>query len=288
MLFSRRPKFRREDVYDRERELRVFSRGIEVGEGLIIVYGVRRIGKTSFVQVAFTELDMPYIPIDLRRHSESPSLLTPSAIAHVIDEVLKVYEGFTGKVKGVVERILQHIESLDLKLLKVKTRRSKRLLVESLERANRWAMKRGTRVAIVLDEAQELRIIPVWRSILAWCVDTLENVTVVATGSEVGVLNEFLKLDDPKSPLFGRPRLEIRLGKFTREQSIDYLKRGFEEANVRITDNEIEDAVDKLNGIIGWLNHYGYYRVFYRMKHSEALKQLQDEAGRLIGEELES
>ena len=233
MLFSRRPKFRKEDFYDREDELRAFSKGIEVGEGLIIVYGIRRIGKTSFVQVALTELDIPFIPIDLRKYSESPSLLRPSAIAYVVDEVLKLYEGFTGKVKGVVGKILQHVESLDLKLLKMKTgKKGRRLLVESLERANRWARKRGIRVAVVLDEAQELRIIPVWRSILAWCIDTLENVTVVVTGSEVGVLSEFLKLDDPKSPLFGRPRLEIMLGKFSREQSIDYLKKGFTEANV--------------------------------------------------------
>lgn len=51
MLFDRRPKLRREDFYNREKELQLLSRGIDAGEGLIIVYGIGRIGKTSFTYV---------------------------------------------------------------------------------------------------------------------------------------------------------------------------------------------------------------------------------------------
>ena len=47
MLFDRKPKTRREDFYNRERELELFIRGIEVGESLIVVYGVRRVGKNQ-------------------------------------------------------------------------------------------------------------------------------------------------------------------------------------------------------------------------------------------------
>ncbi len=47
MLFDRRPKLSRNDFYDREEELRLLVRGVESGEGLIVVYGLRRLGKTS-------------------------------------------------------------------------------------------------------------------------------------------------------------------------------------------------------------------------------------------------
>ena len=49
MLFDRKPKFRRKDLYDREMELQLHSKGIEASEGSIVVYGVRGIGKTSLV-----------------------------------------------------------------------------------------------------------------------------------------------------------------------------------------------------------------------------------------------
>ena len=43
----------------------------------------------------------------------------------------------------------------------------KDLLVKVLEDVDKWAKKRNTRFVIVLDEAQELKIIPAWRKILA-------------------------------------------------------------------------------------------------------------------------
>lgn len=57
---------------------------------------------------------------------------------------------------------------------------------------------------------------------LAWPSDTLENVTFVVTGSEVGVLEDFLKLSDADSPLHGRARLKIKLSRFSKEQSTDF------------------------------------------------------------------
>jgi len=52
--------------------------------------------------------------------------------------------------------------------------------------------------------------------LLAWSSDTLENVTFVVTGSEVGVLEDFLQLSDADSPLHGRARLKIKLSRFSK------------------------------------------------------------------------
>ena len=287
MLFSRRPKFRKDDFFNREEELRLLVRGIEVGEGLIVVYGVRRIGKTSLVWVGLGEADVPFVPVDLRRFSEEPALLSPKAIAEVVSEVLKKYERLR-QVKEIIEKILHYVESLDLKAVKLRVKSGgKELFSKTLRWVDEWAGRRGTKVAIILDEAQELRTIPAWRSLLAWAIDELENVTFVVTGSEVGVLKDFLKLDDPSSPLFGRPRLEIKLEKFTRDESSEFLKRGFEEAGMNVKEEEIVDVVNKLDCIVGWLTLYGYYRVSYGFSHNQALSALEREAVELVGSELE-
>ena len=288
MLFDRRPKYRREDFYDREEELHMFLRGLEVGEGLIVVYGVRRVGKTSLVRVGLAESDIPFVPIDLRRFSEDPSLLSPSVSALLIEEVLKQYEKNREKMKKFVRDILRYVDSLDLKVVKLKVKEGRRrLLAEVLEEADRWAGKRGIRVAIVLDEAQELRTVPAWRDILAWTIDNLENVTFVVTGSEVGVLRDFLKLEDRDSPLFGRARLEINLRGFDRDVSVGFLRSGFREAGLTIDEAELADAVSRLNGIVGWQALYGYYRVSYSLSHKASLERVEADASELVAGELE-
>jgi len=288
VLFDRIPKYKIEEFYAREEELQLLFKGLEVGEGLIVVYGVRRVGKTSLVQVGLTEYNVPYVIVDLRRFSEDPSLLSPSVLASIVKNTLKEYEKYSGKVKKFAEKILDYINSLDLKVIKleVKGKRSE-LLVKVLEDVDKWAKKRNTRFVIVLDEAQELKIIPAWRKILAWALDTLENVTFIVTGSEVGVLKDFLRLDDRNSPLFGRARLEIYLKKFGREAALDFLKRGFQEVEMKVVEEELVDAVNRLDGIVGWLALYGYYRVSYNLPHNSTIERVEADAIELIAGELE-
>jgi len=288
MLFDRRPKTRREDFYDREGELKLFFKGIEAGEGLIVVYGVRRTGKTSLVYVGLSELNIPFVPIDARRFLVDASLLHPRNLLWVIEEILKQYERSQGRVKEFLSKVLEYVDSMDLGILSLRIRgRKERSPSEVLLYADKWARERKTRVVVLLDEAQELRIYPQWRTLLAWSMDNLENVTFVVTGSEVNVLNDFLKLNKPESPLFGRARLKIRLGTFSKEQSIDFLKKGFAEARVFAREEEIEDAINIFNGIVGWLTLYGYYRVTYGLSHDEALKHVEKEAVPLLVSELE-
>ena len=67
MLFDLNPKVRREDLYDREDELREIFRAIDLKERFIVIYGVRRVGKTSLLRVALRESKVPHAIIDVRR-----------------------------------------------------------------------------------------------------------------------------------------------------------------------------------------------------------------------------
>lgn len=60
LYFDERPKSVRKDLFDREEELRQLDAALQRRDPLIIIYGLRRVGKTSLIQTA---------TYDLERHS---------------------------------------------------------------------------------------------------------------------------------------------------------------------------------------------------------------------------
>ena len=123
--------------------------------------------------------------------------------------------------------------------------------------------------------------------IIAWAIDNLRNITFILTGSEIGVLRDFLKIEDPKAPLYGRYRREILVNKFSLEQSIDFLEKGFKELGKSYLSKELEETVYSLDGNPGWLTLYGYYRAVREMDHRTALKKVFEEGYKIVGDELE-
>jgi len=67
MLFSPQPKERREDLFDRDKELNSFYRFIDKGGPICLILGLRRTGKSSLLKVGLNTLDTPYIILDLRK-----------------------------------------------------------------------------------------------------------------------------------------------------------------------------------------------------------------------------
>jgi AAA+ ATPase superfamily predicted ATPase len=66
LLFSVRPKEKREELYDFDRELEELKESIKRNPITVLV-GTRRTGRTSLLNVALNELGNPYIYLDLRR-----------------------------------------------------------------------------------------------------------------------------------------------------------------------------------------------------------------------------
>nr|WP_240922724.1 ATP-binding protein [Thermococcus sp. Bubb.Bath] len=84
---------------------------------------------------------------------------------------------------------------------------------------------------------------------------------IVVTSSEVGLLHDYLGVNDPNAPLYGRYFHEIKLNRFTPEQSGEVLIKGFKQVGISPPEGIIENAVSKLDGIVGWLGILGERRL---------------------------
>jgi AAA+ ATPase superfamily predicted ATPase len=242
-LFDLRPKTRREDLFDRERELELLHRGIERGYPVISVLGIRRIGKTSLLKVFLSELSGLYVDMrGVTRRSDLEAKLTES-----MESSLTRLRRFLKGIRGV------RITGLSIQ---IRWRGKDSLsLAGLLEEIN----KKKERFIIVLDEAQSTRppLSYELKNAIAYAHDNLENITFIVAGSEVGLLRDFIGYEDPSSPLYGRGVYEVLVERFKPELSREFLERGFREEGVEPPVDIIDEAVSFLDGIPGWLAFFG-------------------------------
>ncbi|MEM2185006.1 MAG: hypothetical protein QXO99_07030 [Candidatus Methanomethylicia archaeon] len=103
MLFDERPKENRRDLYDRERELEELKKAM--GKPIILLTGMRRIGKTSVLKVFLNECGMPYSIIDVRGPIKSYKSLY-SMFSNVITQLNSKF------YKGILSNLLKHINGV--------------------------------------------------------------------------------------------------------------------------------------------------------------------------------
>ena len=243
MLFDLRPKSSRRELFDRERELEVLDGAASRGDPLVLVLGIRRIGKTSLLK-AFLE-NWSGIYVDMRGVRCLADLYREIArgISSGLDKLRRLLEGIRGISIAGVEVEIRWRGRDSISLLG---------LLQELDR-------KGERIVIVFDEVQVVRppIATEIRNAIAYAYDHLRNVTVILSGSEIGLLRDFVGIDNPESPLFGRYALELRVERFPRDLSIEFLERGFRELGVSVSRDVIERAVELFDGIVGWLVFFG-------------------------------
>ncbi|MHB1830371.1 MAG: AAA family ATPase [Candidatus Micrarchaeaceae archaeon] len=271
VLFDLNPKENVLDLYNRKRELDSLSSSLKNGERLIIIYGLRRVGKTSLIHSFLNKREFPYILLDMKEIYYASGSIPMKAL---YNSIVKEFVKFTEKVG----------EDADIGL------DGNFKLTDLLKGINEWCMARKLVFIIAFDEAQYLRFGGRVRydGIIAWSIDNLSNIIFVLTGSEAGMLKEFLRYEDTEAPLYGRFRNEIYLNRFTKEEGIGFLKRGFKEAGKHIRSHELDDVIKNLDGISGWLTYYGYYRTKKGMAHEKAVAQVFNEGSQLTLKEIET
>ncbi len=250
-----------------------------------MVKGVRRIGKSSLIRVGLKLFGVRLYAVFDARLASVPSV---DALYEVIAEGL---EGLLRRApRGLASRIaglLSRVEGVSVAGFSVELReRSPTVIVRVAEALNRVAEETREPVVLVFDEAQEFSIVPKFAGLLARIYDYHHNVKLVLAGSEVGLLDRLLGRENPRSPLYGRPYLEIVMRRLSRGESIDFLERGFAELGVDWPRENVEEAVDKLDGIPGWLTAYGYY-AYTLGSHEKALARVLEEGVATARRELE-
>ncbi|MDI3475753.1 MAG: uncharacterized protein PWQ79_485 [Thermococcaceae archaeon] len=246
MLFDLRPKRRREEIFDREKEFKEIEQSLS-SYPMVLILGIRRVGKSSILQAYLNE--NPGILIDCRELYAESGHLTK-------DDLIRELQSKAGTLRRITSKFKI---SLNLRFLNIEPREtSLREVFKELDRIGRETGK----FIIAFDEAQYLRFYgsrggKELLALFAYAYDNLPNLRLVLTGSEIGLLHDFLDITNYESPLYGRPAGEIIVEPFNRETSFEFLKSGFEEAGINVDEKEIESAVELLDGVPGWLVTFG-------------------------------
>ncbi|WP_243669463.1 ATP-binding protein [Vulcanisaeta sp. JCM 16161] len=239
-----------------------------------VVLGPRRVGKTSLVNVAINELGVLALRLNLVRLRESGRVRysRDSFVALLPEEVARLVRAgtlvgrvvrFVANVLGVDEDSVVNFSSFKLR---VRLRRFRAEDVGGLLRElDGFARDNRRRLVVVLDEAQELgRVMGIdFPSLLQDVYDYCTNTVIVMTGSMVGIMEGLLRGLEYGKPFFGRYMRRIYLGRFSEDESREFLRMGFREEGLEVGDDVINNAVNRLDRVVGWLTLFGAEYVNY-------------------------
>ncbi len=256
MLFDLKPKKRRTDLFDRKQELEEVLKAFEKFP-LILVTGLRRVGKSSLIRVSIEESKCPSVLLDGRvLYMRAGGNIKKM---HLVQQMEKELTNFSN-----VEKLLKSLKALNgisLNGNSISLNWKELDLFFLIEKLENFAEKRKTYVILFFDEAQYFKHYGSrggkdLLALFSYVYDNFERIRIVLTGSEVGLLHDFLSVDDYDSPLYGRVLKEIRLQPFSKELSMLFLKRGFEEIGMK-ADFDFEKVIAALGGLPGYLIQFG-------------------------------
>ncbi|MGC9152799.1 MAG: AAA family ATPase [Vulcanisaeta sp.] len=262
VLFDLKPKSRIEDLYDFKDELNQLMDGYLNGR-IIALLGIRRMGKSSLLRSFLNSFGIPNVLIDVRRiivnHGTVNTRWFLEELGEALSNMLSSWSGLRTKLIDALSRVRGISITLNPPSISLSWGKNRVKLASLLDSLNHVGSSAGVKIVLAIDEIQELRNISInLRETLAYIYDNLPNIVVIVTGSQVGLVYDTLKLNDPSSPLYGRAIKEIKLRRLSIEESIEFLKEGFREANVEVSNEHLERAANALDGIIGWLTYYGW------------------------------
>jgi len=273
-----------EDLFDREEELQELHNS---DVPMQIILAPRRFGKTSLLKVFVNETSYPYIYTDCRAFQIS-GFSVASFYRHITKELNRFLKSDNNFLKWL--RRIRGINAFGVDI-KFEEKEKQPSLLEIFERLNEWVSKRGEKLLLIFDEAQYLRFFKRhgginFVSFFAFIYDNFKNMQIILTGSEVGLLKDFLGSEDSSSPLYGRYIKELALSRFSQEDSIKFLRIGFEQIKMFPKVNILERVVEVLDGIVGWLVFFGKRCIDKKEINEEILKEVLDKARIIVTEEL--
>lgn len=285
MLFDQRPKDKRKDLYDAKEEFDSLISALKKGVPLVTIVGLRRTGKTSLLLTALNQTSQPSIVLDMRALASKPYATKKD----LIQEMERTLNGFYKAHQSSGKRLfdwLKRAQGVGVSNVGLSISwggKEPAELSNLLDELNSWAKQENTRMVIAFDEAQELKKVAGvdMAKLIAHVYDYCRNITVVLTGSAVGLLYDFVGSQDADAPLFGRHITEIRLHRLPEEIARDFLVRGFRQAKMKAEEGALNAAMKRLDGIIGWLTLFGVMSVRAGAVSESVIDQAA-ETGRLL------
>lgn len=265
VYFDTEPKSRKEDFFNYDYEYEQVKKAIQRGNKIIAVLGVRRVGKTSLLNVVYNEIKNLKVWIDGRIVSDPKK-----EVFAAVCEVAK-----TGK-----PMIFGKIESLNVSAFGIGL--SVKLGSENTSEIER-KIKNAGKICVFIDEAQRMDRKSI-ADVLSYCYDRFPQVSFIISGSEIGLVEDILGEDDSEHPLYGRNIVKIVLERLDKNKAAEFLRKGVQQVSAELKAEEMDEALKELDGLIGWLTLYGYEKGV--MKNRNALDKTVELAARITATEL--
>ncbi len=279
MYFDTSPKTSRTDLFGRDFLLDTFiSYNKDPSVRMIVLKGLRRTGKTSLLNAALADTKAMCIKIDVR---EAPYYDRKEFMSYLVEKIKdKIGE-------SLFEKIIKYFSRVEVSYKDIST--SFFLHIEQkfstfFEKLNQELEQKNKTLIIAFDEVQLLNKIKFEYNFAA-IFDNYKHIKLILTGSEIGLLDQFLGKKDAESPLYGRALIELDVPKFNEEEIRAFLLKGFEQITKTISLEEIKEIIVNFNGIIGWATQYGWFR-FQGKSHSQAITVVVEEGIKLTQKEL--
>jgi AAA+ ATPase superfamily predicted ATPase len=291
-FFELGPKTTRKGFFDFEEESAHFNKALREGARLVLIRGLRRTGKTSLLITGLEESSLPHLIIDARSITRGFTVSRQS----LISAVGQAQDSFLRRNKAWVQDFLQAAKSLRGVVLREEGPIVRLAWGPSKEAADLTAFfgalgdvaeKRHTRMVIAFDEAQELKKLTDYdvRGMLANIYDHVRGLQIVLTGSQFGLLQDFVGLEQPTSALYGRSHELISTRRLEGPEAERFLQLGFAQAGVRVPREIVDEAVRRSGGIIGWLALFGH-EICKSSTMDSALTRVNETASQVISSEL--
>jgi AAA+ ATPase superfamily predicted ATPase len=269
MYFDIEVKEKKEDFYGHEKEYLMLKSAVNEGRKLIVIKGVRRVGKSSLMRVIYREFGSPAVWVDGRIARQNWQDLLEQTMRELWRQL---------DIKNAAITVLSSVSIGPITITKDKQTKALEKISEEL---NNELKGRKLMARIFIDEAQLIKDLA---APIAYIYDHMSNIQFILSGSEVGVLEKFVG-SESDAPLFGRLKEEIKVDRMQPESAREYLKTGSLQSGKEIPEYEINDTITQLDGLIGWLTYYGYLRRNHG--HKEALAVLINDAQSIVRAELD-
>jgi len=265
MYFEIEPKSKKEDFFNYEYEYDQVKKALKRREKIITILGVRRVGKTSLLNIIYNEMNGLKLWLDGRIIS---------------DPKKEIFAAIYDAAKAGKPKVFGKIESLNISAFGVGL--GINLVKESQSEIEKKIRETG-QIYVFIDEAQKMKTKQL-ADVLSYIYDRFPNVSFIISGSEIGLVEEIIGETDSEHPLYGREITKVVLNRLDKNKAMEYLKKGFEQLDMKPNETEIENAIAELDGLIGWLTLYGYERGI--KKNKDALSKTKESAARIAATEL--